>query len=72
MTELNGPDVVACCHLVAGVSTGISADSHRSSLVNCPTEETIIGNMISEEMETTHLQEHAENSKNVVIIYNYN
>ena len=66
MTELNGPDA-ACCHLVAGVSARISADSsHRSSLVNSPTEETTTENMTNEEMETTYSQEPAENSSNAL------
>ena len=78
MTELNGTDVVACCHLVAGVSTRISADSHRSSPVNSSTNEATTENVTSENMETTHSQEHAENGNNAIrlnihclsIIYN--
>ena len=69
MTVLNGPDIVACCHLVAGMSTGISADSHRSSPVNSLTEEATTENMTNEEMETTRSQEHAENGNNVIINY---
>lgn len=69
MTELNGPDIVASCHLVAGVSTGISADSHRSSPVNSSTNEATTENMTNEKMETTHSQEHVENGNNAIINY---
>ena len=61
MTELNGPDIVACCQLSAG--------SHRSSPVNSPTEETITENVTNKETETTHSQGPAENSNNVIINY---
>ena len=54
----------ACCHLLAGVSAGISADSHRSNPANSPTEGTTIESMTNEEMETTHSREPAENSNN--------